>query len=104
MDLPVGVFLLLRDLIRDRIGTWFEDEKRELLASKLSDRVRAAGGHSFLGYYFLLKDAPTADAEWAELTDALSVQETYFWREVQQVRALADVLVPQHVAARRGPV
>ena len=32
MDLPVGVFLLLRDLIRDRIGTSFEDDKRELLA------------------------------------------------------------------------
>jgi chemotaxis protein methyltransferase CheR len=104
MDLPVGVFLLLRDLIRDRIGTWFEDDRRELLASKLSDRVRAVGATSFLAYYYLLKYDPTADAEWAELTDALSVQETYFWREVQQVRALADVLVPEHVAARRGPV
>jgi len=71
---------------------------------KLSDRVRAVGATSFLAYYYLLKYDPTADAEWAELTDALSVQETYFWREVQQVRALADVLVPEHVAARRGPV
>jgi chemotaxis protein methyltransferase CheR len=104
LDLPVGVFLLLRDLIRDRIGTWFEDDKRELLASKLADRVRAAGATSFLGYYYLLKYGPAGDAEWAELTDALSVQETYFWREVQQIRALADVLVPQHVAAGRGPV
>ena len=62
------------------------------------------GANSFLAYYYLLKYDPTADTEWAELTDALSVQETYFWREVQQVRALADILVPQHVAARRGPV
>ena len=28
-DLPVGTFLLLRDLIQDRIGTWFEDDKRD---------------------------------------------------------------------------
>jgi chemotaxis protein methyltransferase CheR len=104
MDLPVGAFLLLRDLIRDRIGTWFEDDKRELLASKLSDRVRAVGATSFLTYYYLLKYDRAADAEWAELTDALSVQETYFWREVTQVRALADVLIPQHVADGRGPV
>jgi chemotaxis protein methyltransferase CheR len=27
--------------------------------------------------------------------DALSVQETYFWREMSQVRLLADVLVPE---------
>jgi chemotaxis protein methyltransferase CheR len=104
LELPVGAFLLLRDLIRDRIGMWFEDDKRELLASKLSDRVRAVGATSFLAYYYLLKYGPAADAEWAELTNALSVQETYFWREVQQIRALADVLVPQHVAAGRGPV
>jgi chemotaxis protein methyltransferase CheR len=104
MDLPVGVFLLLRDLIRDRIGMWFEDDKRDMLASKLADRVRAAGATSFLAYYYLLKYDPAADAEWAELTDALSVQETYFWREVQQIQALADVLVPQHLAAGRGPV
>jgi chemotaxis protein methyltransferase CheR len=104
IDLPVGVFLLLRDLIRDRIGIWFEDEKRDLLASKLTDRVRAAGSSSFLGYYYLLKYGPTAEVEWDRLTDALSVQETYFWREAQQIRALTEVLLTEHVAARRGPV
>jgi chemotaxis protein methyltransferase CheR len=104
IDLSVGVFLLLRDLIRDRIGMWFEDDKRGMLAEKLSDRVRASGTTSFLGYYYLLKYGPGAEAEWPELTDALSVQETYFWREVQQVRALTDILVPEHAAAGRGPV
>jgi len=104
IDLPVGVFVILRDLIRDRIGVSFEDEKRELLASKLSDRVRALGFQTFLDYYYLLKYGPSADAEWDQLTDALSVQETYFWREFDQVRALVDVLIPQHVAAGRGPV
>jgi chemotaxis protein methyltransferase CheR len=104
MDLPVGVFLILRDLIRDRIGVWFEDEKRDLLAVKLSDRVRDLGLTSFLDYYYLLKYGPGSDAEWPQLTDALSVQETYFWREIEQVRALVDVLVPAHVAAGRGPV
>jgi chemotaxis protein methyltransferase CheR len=103
-DLPVGAFLLLRDLIRDRLGIWFEDDKRYLLASKVADRVSVVGATSFLAYYYLLKYGPDADAEWDELTDALSVQETYFWREIQQVRALVDVLVPAHVAAGRGPV
>jgi chemotaxis protein methyltransferase CheR len=103
-DLPVGVFLILRDLIRDRLGMWFEDDKRDLLASKLADRVRETGTATFLAYYYLLKYGPGAEAEWDQLTDALSVQETYFWRELQQVRTLADILVPAHVAAGRGPV
>lgn len=104
IDLPVGVFLLLRDLIRDRVGTWFEDDRRDLLQSKLADRVRDSGAGAFLSYYYLLKYGPGADAEWDCLTDALSVQETYFWREYEQVRALVEVLVPAHVAAGRGPV
>lgn len=103
-DLPLGVFVLLRDLIRDRIGTSFEDDKRDLLAVKLSDRVAAAGLGTFLDYYYLLKYDPAAEYEWPKLIDALSVQETYFWREFDQVRALVDTLVPEHVAAGRGPI
>ena len=104
IDLPVGAFIILRDIIRDRIGVSFDDDKRDLLASKLSDRVRELGLTTFLDYFYVLKYGPGAEAEWPRLTDALSVQETYFWREFEQVRALVDVLAPRHVAAGRGPV
>lgn len=104
IDLPIGVFVILRDLVRDRIGVFFEDGARDLLAMKLSDRVRATGVRSFLDYYYVLKYGPGAGDEWDRLTDALSVQETYFWREMDQVRALVEVLIPEHVAAGRGPV
>ncbi|HUR53159.1 MAG TPA: protein-glutamate O-methyltransferase CheR [Gemmataceae bacterium] len=100
IDLPTGVFLILRDLIRDRIGISFEDDHRELLALKLSDRVRGLGLRSFLDYFYALKYDTGSAAEWDRLTDALSVQETYFWREIDQVRALVDVLVPRHAADR----
>lgn len=102
--LPLGTFLLLRDIIRDRLGVWFEESKRPLLASKLHDRMIALGLRSFLDYFYRLKYDATAEEEWLALTDALSVQETYFWREVDQVRAFVDVLVPKHVAADRGEV
>ncbi|MBP3954467.1 protein-glutamate O-methyltransferase CheR [Gemmata sp. G18] len=104
IDLPVGTFIILRDIIRDRIGVSFDDDKRGLLAGKVGDRLRALNLTSFLDYYYLLKYGPGSDEEWPRLTDALSVQETYFWRELDQVRALVDVLVPQHVSAGRGPV
>ena len=103
-DFPVGAFLLLRDLIQDRLGIWFEDDKRDLLATKLAERLRPTGASSFLAYYYLLKYGPDPNSEWDELTNVLSVQETYFWREVQQIRALTDILIPAHVASGRGPV
>ncbi len=58
VPLSLGTFLLLRDLIRDRIGVWFEEDKRDLLTSKLSDRVVALGLRSFLDYYYQLKYGP----------------------------------------------
>src|SRR6476469_5537358 len=98
IDLPVGVFMILRDLIRDRIGVSFEDGSRDLLAMEVSDRVRAIGLRSFLDYFYVLTYGTGAGEEWDRLTDALSVQETSFWREMDQVRALVDFLVPEHVA------
>jgi chemotaxis protein methyltransferase CheR len=102
--LRLGTFLLLRDLIRDRLGVWFEEDKRDLLANKLTDRIVALGMRSFLDYYYCLKYGPRSEEEWQALTDALSVQETYFWREMDQVRAFVDLLVPQHLAAGQGVV
>jgi chemotaxis protein methyltransferase CheR len=104
IDLPLGVFVILRELIRDRIGVSFEDGSRDLLAMKLSDRLRTSGHRSFLDYFYLLKYGPGANEEWDRLTDALSVQETYFWREMDQVRAFVDVILPAYIATGRGPV
>src|SRR4051794_21073010 len=94
IGLPEDVFLILRDLIRDRAGFSFENDRRDLLADKLTPRLLAHGFTSFLDYYYLLKYGPGDDDEWPRLIDALSVQETYFWREMDQMRAFVDVLVP----------
>jgi chemotaxis protein methyltransferase CheR len=89
------VFVILRDLIEERTGVQFDDSKRELLAERLSRRVAAHGFDSFLDFYYLLKYGPDAAAEWKQVQDALSVQETYFWREMDQIKALVECLVPQ---------
>jgi chemotaxis protein methyltransferase CheR len=102
LNLPENTFLLLRDLIHDRLGLFYDVEKRDWVAHRLSPQVLERGLSSFLDYYFLLKYDASADDEWANVMNALSVQETYFWREMDQVRALVDVLVPQYYAAPRA--
>ena len=42
--------------------------------------------------------------EWPRVVDALAVQETYFWREHDQMRALAGTILPQLVAGGRHGV
>ena len=104
LSLPEGVFTILRDLIRERTGLHFESARWEILAEKLSPRALECGFSSLLDYYYLLKYGPGAEDEWPQVMDALSVPETYFWREMDQVRVLVDVLVPQYALAHPGKV
>src|SRR5277367_2276533 len=95
LHLSPSEFAILRDLIRERAGIFYEDNKREVLADKLSRRAIERGFDAFIDYYYLLKYGPGAEEEWRHVLDALSVQETYFWREIDQIRALVDVVVPR---------
>jgi len=99
LNLTESIFMLLRDLIHEKTGIHYEDERRDVLANKLSPLVIDRGFSSFLDYYYLLKYDETADEEWKRVMDALSVQETFFWREIDQIKALVNVVVPQHFAA-----
>ena len=95
LGLPKGTDTLLRALIHERTGVFFDNGKADLLTDKLSPLVIERGFTSFLDYYYLLKYDETAQDEWRNVMNALSVPETYFWREIDQVRALVDSIVPQ---------
>jgi chemotaxis protein methyltransferase CheR len=95
---------LIRDLVHERTGLFFEDGRLDLLAERLSVLVVERGFDSFLDYYYLLKYDDTAAEHWARVMDALSVPETYFWREMDQVRSLVDVVMPSLAAATTGPI
>jgi chemotaxis protein methyltransferase CheR len=84
---------LLRDLIHDRTGLFFENARLDFLLEKLEPQAQARGFRSFLDYYYALKE--NACGEWDQAWEALSVQETYLWRELSQVNALVDLIVPQ---------
>lgn len=93
--LPEGTTNLIQNLINERTGMFFDNGKSDLLIDKLSPLVIERGFSSYLDYYYLLKYDPSARVEWQNVMNALSVQETYFWREFDQVRALVQTLVPQ---------
>lgn len=95
LALPEGTTALIQSLINERTGMFFDNGKSDLLIDKLSPLVIERGFGSFLDYYYLLKYDPSAHAEWLNVMNTLSVQETYFWREMDQVHALVKTLVPQ---------
>ncbi|MDB4874958.1 MAG: methyltransferase, CheR-type, SAM-binding domain, C-terminal [Gemmatimonadetes bacterium] len=89
-------YALLRDLIAQHTGVLFDESKRGLMADKLSELVTANGLTSFLDYYYLLRYDDQADAHWSALMNRLAVPETFFWRQPDQVHALANVVAPAH--------
>ncbi|MEO7413106.1 MAG: protein-glutamate O-methyltransferase CheR [Opitutaceae bacterium] len=84
----------MRDLVRERTGIHFENERIPLMLEKLEARAIAAGCTSYLSYYYILKYEEGGPEEWRRVMDAFSVQETYFWRELDQIRSLVDHVVP----------
>src|ERR1044072_2319220 len=97
-----SAFVLLRALMHERTGLFYENGKSDLLTDKLSPLVIERGFSSYLDYYYLLKYDSAAQAEWQNVMNALSVQETYFWREIDQVRARVQTLVPQWHERKAG--
>lgn len=100
LGLSDAAFSLLRDLIEQRVGVFFDQNKRGLLSDKLADLVVANGLTSFLDYYYLLRHDPDAARHWARLLDRLAVPETYFWRQAEQFDVLVRILTPRHFRKR----
>jgi chemotaxis protein methyltransferase CheR len=93
---------LLVELILERTGLMYENSRVDLLIDRLTPLVIERGFDSFLDYYYLLKYDHQSEKEWRRLEAALAVNETYFWREFDQIQAAVDILIPQLQRSRPG--
>jgi chemotaxis protein methyltransferase CheR len=88
-------FTAVRDLIRERFGLWYDDQKRFLLLSRLQTRLVKRGFQSYAAYVDFLRFDPRREEEWTDLASALSNNETYFFREHAQLKALAGGILDE---------
>jgi len=95
------VTTLLMDLIHEQLGLHYTPADADQVGDRLAPLVVGRGLTSFMDFYYALKYTPEPD-DWSKVMDALAVQETYLWREIDQLRAVVDSLVPALVAAHRG--
>src|SRR3982751_817213 len=102
LGLSSSALPLLRDLIHERLGLFYDATRFDTLADRLAPLVIDRGFDSFLDFYYLLKYDETAADEWHRVMDALSVAETYFWREIDQINAIAAVVVPDLMRQHPG--
>ncbi len=91
---PVSIDLApFKTLIRTCAGLMFEEEKRQLLESALAERMAVCALSDAERYLQRLQQ----DAEeMAHLLDLLTINETYFFREPDQLQLLARQLFTRH--------
>lgn len=85
---------LLRDLIHLKTGIYFDNGKLEYLAERIAGRLIENNLSSFLDYYYKLK-YDEDKAEWKELLNLITVNETYFYREFSHIKALVEIIIPK---------
>jgi chemotaxis protein methyltransferase CheR len=90
-----------RDALGVRLGLLFDDTKLAFLAETLERRL-AALDVAGVRYLERLEGAQPLGEERRALVEELTVPETYFFRNVEQLRAYAEVALPDRLAAR-GP-
>lgn len=93
-------FRLLRDFISGYCGLYFEDQSLYFLERRLQNRLAENQLASFLDYYYLLLYGSNREKELGCVVDVLTTNETYFFREMNQLRTFGGEIIPE-VAGRK---
>jgi len=99
LDLTFEDFDALRQLIYQQSGIWLSDRKTTFLQVRLGERLRALNISSAREYYHFLKYDPSSRVEMSNLIDAVSVNETWFFRETTPVIAWFENILPDLLKA-----
>ncbi len=80
-------YRLIRDYFYKRCGIYFDDSKRYFVDKRVISRIRATEHDSFREYFSFLR-FQKGHEELQHLVNLMTVNETYFFREEYQLRAM----------------
>ncbi len=87
-------FARLADYIYRKTGIFYDENKRYYVEKRLFDRMKATGHEKFRDYFLYLRCDATGQ-EFQKLVNALTVNETYFFREYDQLKCFAEEALPE---------
>jgi chemotaxis protein methyltransferase CheR len=100
IELADEEFRLLASFIYDYAGLHFDESSRFLLESRLQNRLKEHHFDSFLKYYQYLLYHQDRLAELNTMLDIVTTNETYFFREMNQLEAFAEEILPELAAKK----
>jgi chemotaxis protein methyltransferase CheR len=81
-----------------RTGMIFTETKRYYVERRVIDRMQATGASSFASYFALLRS--DVDHEIEQIINALTVNETYFYREDHQLQCMTTHLLKERLETK----
>lgn len=103
LQLTDAEFRLFTDLLRRRCGLHFDEATRFLVERRLGRLLEESQAASVASYLYQLRSGPNSEEEFWRIIDALTTNETYFFRERSQLSALVNEVIPEaKLRATRG--
>ena len=93
-------FLKFREFFYRKTGIQFDDSKRYFVDRRLIERIEATDSGCFRNYFMLLRFEASGD-EIQTLTNLMTVNETYFFREEYQFKCLVNSILPEIVKQKK---
>lgn len=93
-------FEKFREFFYRKTGIQFDHTKRYFVDKRLIDRIEATGSENFRNYFVKLR-FETSGEEMQALVNAMTVNETYFFREAYQFDCLVNHMLDEVAKKRR---
>jgi chemotaxis protein methyltransferase CheR len=93
-------FEKFREFFYRKTGIQFEPSKRYFVDKRLVERIELTGSGSFRSYFTMLRFEASGE-ELQQLTNLMTVNETYFFREVYQFQCLVNSILPELVGCKK---
>ncbi len=96
LNIPLSdsTFKNIRDCIYEKCGIYISDTKKYLIENRLARIIQENNIKSFEDYLHIIKGNSNG-SELNRLFDAVTTNETYFFREPQQLDVFADEILPK---------
>ncbi|HRP02192.1 MAG TPA: protein-glutamate O-methyltransferase CheR [Candidatus Kapabacteria bacterium] len=101
LEMTDAEFAEFRNEIYKLSGIYFTENKKYLLEGRIAKRIVANNLKSFSDYMRLIRGANKRD-ELERLYEAITINETYFYRAPQQFDVLEQIIVPEILEKRKN--
>jgi len=100
VNLSLKAFETWRKYIYESTGIYFQDNKKYLLESRLQKRITHLNLSTFEAYLDYVKFNPSGSAEIKYLYEAITINETFFFRNQPQLDALVTTILPEVISSK----